>query len=57
MSIMKLNEGVNVSADVREVDVRKVPFGTFTGTVYGLVVLRNGESLALDVGDQGGGQN
>jgi len=45
---------------VREVfllEVRKIPFGTFAGTVYRLLVLHNGGSLALDTGDQGGGQN
>ena len=57
MSIMILNEGVNLTADLRELEVRKIPFGTFAGTVYRLLVLHNGGSLALDTGDQGGGQN
>jgi len=39
------------------VEVRKIPFGTFAGHLNRLVVLQNGDDLALDTGDQGGGQN
>jgi hypothetical protein len=46
---------INVTAELGEVEVRKVPFGTFAATLNRLV-LQNGEYLALDTGDQGGGQ-
>jgi hypothetical protein len=52
MSIMVLNEVANLAEDLRELKVRK-----FAGTVYRLVVLHNGGSLAMNTGDQGGGQN
>ena len=57
MSIVELSEVINVTAELGEVEVRKVPFGTFAGTLNRLVVLRNGEYPGLDTGDQGGGQN
>jgi hypothetical protein len=55
MTIIGLSEVINVTAPLGEVEVRKVPYGTFAGTVNRLVVLQNGECLALDTGDQGGG--
>ena len=57
MSIVGLNEVIDVTAELREVEVREVPFGTFAGTLNRLVVLQNGNYPALDTGDQGGGQN
>ena len=57
MSIIGLSEVINVTAELGEVEVRKVPFGPFAATLNRLVVLQNGEYLALDTGDQGGGQN
>jgi hypothetical protein len=57
MSIIGLSEVKNVTANVREVEVCKVQFGTFTGTLQCLIVLQNSEHPALDTGDQGGGQN
>ena len=57
MIIMVLNEVANLTEDLRELKVRKMPFGKFAGTVYRLVVLHNGGSLAMDTGDHGGGQN
>jgi hypothetical protein len=57
MSIVGLSEVIDVTTELREVEVRKVPFGTFAGTLDRLLVLQNGESLALDTGDQGAGQN
>ena len=57
MSIIGLSEVINVTAALGEAEVRKVPFGTFAATLNRLVILQNGEYLALDTGDQGGGQN
>jgi hypothetical protein len=57
MSINGLSEVINVTTELREVEVRKVPFGTFAGTLNRLVVAQNGQCPALDTGDQGGGQN
>jgi hypothetical protein len=57
MSIIGLSEVITVTTELGEVEVRKVPCGTFAGTLNRLVVLQNGEYLALDTGDQGGGQN
>jgi hypothetical protein len=57
MSIIGLSEVITVTAELGEVAVRKVPCGTFAGTLNLLVVLQNGEYLALNTGDQGGGQN
>jgi hypothetical protein len=42
-----------MTEELREVEVRRVPFGTFAGTVNRLVILENGESQAMDTGDQG----
>ena len=57
MSIVELSEVIDVTEEFREVEVRKVPLGTFAGTLTRLVVLQNGDYPALDTGDQGGGQN
>jgi hypothetical protein len=57
MSIVGLSEVIDVTAELDEVEVRKVPFGTFAGTLNRLVVLQNGDYSALDTGDQGGDQN
>lgn len=57
MSIIGLSEEITVTAELGEVEVRKVPCGTFAGTLNLLVVLQNWEYLALNTGDQGGGQN
>jgi hypothetical protein len=57
MSIMELNTRLQVTEELSEVEVRRVPFGAFAGTVDRLVILKNRESLAMDTGDQGGGQN
>jgi hypothetical protein len=61
MSTVELNAMIRVSEELSEVEVCKVPFGTFAGTLNRLIVLQkvlqNGEYLALDTGDQGGGQN
>jgi hypothetical protein len=57
MSIVGWGEVIDVTAELGEVEVRKVPFGTFAGTLNRLVVLQNGNYSALDTGDQGGGQN
>jgi hypothetical protein len=34
-----------------------IPIGTFAGTIEQLVLVRNGEIVPSDTGDQGGGQN
>ena len=57
MSIIGLSEAINVTAELGEVEVREIPFGTLAGTLKCLVVVQNGKYLALDTGDQGGGQN
>ena len=56
MKIIEPNEMIDLAADT-DPKVRKVPFGTFAGTLHRLVLLENGESSALDTGEQGGGQN
>ena len=50
---MELNTRLQMTEELREVEVRRVPFGTFAGTVNRLVILENGESQAMDTGDQG----
>jgi hypothetical protein len=34
-----------------------IPIGTFADTIEQLLLLRNGEIVPSDTGDQGGGQN
>jgi hypothetical protein len=34
-----------------------IPIGTFAGTIEQLLLVRNGEIVPSDTGDQGGGQN
>jgi len=34
-----------------------IPLGSFSGTIERLVLVRNGEIVPSDAGDQGGGQN
>jgi hypothetical protein len=34
-----------------------IPIGTFAGTIEQLLLVRNGEIVPTDTGDQGGGQN
>jgi hypothetical protein len=36
---------------------KPIPLGTFAGTIERLVLVRNGEIVPSDTGDQGGGQN
>jgi hypothetical protein len=57
MNIVELNETMQVAEELNEVEVLRVPFGTFAGTLNRLMVLQNGESQPMDTGDQGGGQN
>jgi hypothetical protein len=57
MSILGLSEAINATADLGKAEVRTVPFGTFAGTLNRLVAVPNADYLALDTGDQGGGQN
>jgi hypothetical protein len=42
---------------INELDFRSIPVGTFAGTIEQLVLVRNGEIVSSDTGDQGGGQN
>lgn len=37
--------------------LRRIPVGTFAGTIEQLLLVRNGEIVPSDTGDQGGGQN
>ena len=57
MSIVELNETIQVAEELNEVEVLSVPVGTFAGTLNRLIVLQNGEPQSMDTGDQGGGQN
>jgi len=34
-----------------------VPVGSFAGTLERIIRIRNGQAVAADTGDQGGGQN
>jgi|GEM_PF-2133042 hypothetical protein len=36
---------------------KPIPIGTFAGTIEQLILVRNGEIVPSDTGDQGGGQN
>jgi hypothetical protein len=36
---------------------QSIPIGTFSGTIEQLLLVRNGEIVPSDTGDQGGGQN
>ncbi len=56
MKIIEINRMIDLPADT-DTKARKLPFGTFAGTLHRLVLLENGESSALDTGEQGGGQN
>jgi hypothetical protein len=47
MKIIEINKMIDLAADTDR-KVRKVPFGTFAGTLHRLVMLENGESSALD---------
>ena len=38
-------------------EVKLIPRGSFAGTVYQLGLVKNGEVIACDTGEQGGGQN
>jgi hypothetical protein len=38
-------------------ELKLVPRGTFAGTIYQLGLVRNGQVVASDTGEQGGGQN
>ena len=35
----------------------RVPVGSFAGTLERIIIVRDGEVVAADTGDQGGGQN
>jgi hypothetical protein len=35
----------------------RVPLGSFAGTLERILIVRHGEVVAADTGDQGGGQN
>jgi hypothetical protein len=36
---------------------QSIPIGTFAGTIEQLLLVRNGEIVPSDTGNQGGGQN
>ena len=40
-----------------ELAFKRTPIGTFAGTIEQLFLVRNGEIVPSDTGDQGGGQN
>jgi hypothetical protein len=40
-----------------DVEVEIVPEGTFGGTIEKPIIVKEGEPIAEDTGDQGGGQN
>jgi hypothetical protein len=56
MTIVGLSEVTDVNAGLNQVEVGKVHGGTFAGTLNRPVVWQNGEHLALDTGNQGGGR-
>jgi hypothetical protein len=62
MKIDYKNNGIETLkiSDFRVIDgltLRSIPVGTFAGTIGQLVLVRNGEMVPSDTGDQGGGQN
>ena len=38
-------------------EIKLIPRGSFAGTIYQPGLVKNGELLACDTGEQGGGQN
>jgi len=40
-----------------DVEVKTVPEGTFGGTIEKPIIVKEGEPIPEDTGDQGGGQN
>ena len=48
-------KGITQGAPRRE--IKPMPRGSFAGTTYQLGLVRNGEFVACDSGEQGGGQN
>jgi hypothetical protein len=40
-----------------DVEVKIVPEGTFAGTIKKPILVKEGEQIPEDTGDQGGGQN
>ena len=38
-------------------EIKLIPRGSFAGTIYQLGLVRNGDLVACDLGEQGGGQN
>ena len=62
MKIDYKNDGIETLkiSDFRTDDglaFRPIPIGTFAGTIEQLVLVRNGEIVPSDTGDQGSGQN
>jgi len=64
MKIDYKNNGMEKSKisnfDIRKNDglgFRAIAIGTFAGTIEQLLLVRNGEIVPSDTGDQGGGQN
>jgi hypothetical protein len=62
MKIDSKNHGIETLkiSDFRAIDglaLRSIPVGTFAGTIEQLALVRNGEIVPSDTGDQGGGQN
>jgi hypothetical protein len=62
MKIGYKNDGIETLkiSDFRTNDglaFRRIPIGTFGGTIEQLLLVRNGEIVPSDTGDQAGGQN
>ena len=52
MSIVELDETIQVAEELNEVEVRRVSFVTFAGTLNRLIVLQDRESQPMDTGGQ-----
>ncbi|HEX3444323.1 MAG TPA: hypothetical protein VHS80_06365 [Chthoniobacterales bacterium] len=54
----KLDVTIISEDEAAAVDGQKlIPRGTFAGTIYQPGLVRNGQSVACDTAEQGGGQN
>jgi hypothetical protein len=56
-SLQLSTSGIAEYGVLRLDELKLIPRGTFGGAVYDLGLLRDGQVVSADTGDQGGGQN